>query len=46
MLGQYFSIDIPLVAETVGRALEVVTCVLGHSRTGLWSGGEYNCIGW
>ena len=46
MLGQYFSIDIPLVAETVGRALEVVTCVLGHSLTGLWSGGEYNCIGW
>src|SRR5271163_1619735 len=31
MLGQYFSIDIPLVAKTVGRALEVVTCTLGHS---------------
>ena len=46
MLGQYFGIDIPLVAETVGRALEIISCVLGHSRTRLSSGGEHGRIGW
>src|SRR5271165_613172 len=35
MLGQNFSIEIPLVAETVGRTLEIATCVPGHSRAQL-----------
>jgi hypothetical protein len=46
MLRQYFSIDIPLAAETVGRTIEVIACSLGRSIARLSSGGEYNRIGW